>query len=86
MPRLNPAELAPVIPVPVPDDITFAEFYQIYYHDMEVRLKPASLSSKQHVFSDKILPFFGPLPMRTITTQHVRKWQSVILRQNYSNT
>ena len=86
MPRLNPKELAPVIPVPVPDDITFAEFYQIYYHDMEVRLKPASLSSKQHVFSDKILPFFGPLQMRTITTQHVRKWQSVILRQNYSNT
>mgnify|MGYP002519690502 FL=1 len=86
MPRLNPKEHAPVIPASVSDDITFAEFYQIYFHDMEVRLKPASLSSKQHVFSDKILPFFGSLRMRDITTQHVRKWQSVILRQNYSNT
>ena len=86
MPRLNPKEHTPVIPVEVPDDITFADFYQIYYHDMEVRLKPASLSSKRHIFSDKILPFFGPLPMRAVTTQHVRKWQSVILRQNYSLT
>lgn len=86
MPRINPVEHTPVIPVEIADDITFADFYQIYYHDMEVRLKPASLSSKKHVFSDKILPFFGPLPMRAITTQHVRKWQSIILRQNYSNT
>lgn len=82
----TPKEPAPVIPVAVSDDITFAEFYDIYYHDMELRLKPASLFSKQHIFTDKILPFFGRLPMRSITTQHVRKWQSVILRQNYSRT
>ena len=75
---------APVIPKAVSPDITFSEFYEIYYHDMEVRLKPSSLDSKQHIFSEKILPFFGPLPMRAITTQHIRKWQSVILRQNYS--
>lgn len=86
MARITPKEHAPVIPVDISDDITFAEFYDIYYHDMEVRLKPASLSSKRHIFADKILPFFGSLPMRAITTQHVRKWQSVILRQNYSNT
>ena len=76
----------PVIPENITADITFADFYSIYLHDMEVRLKPASLSSKQHIFSEKILPFFGSLPMRGITTQHVRKWQSVILRQNYSAT
>lgn len=75
-----------IIPDTVPEDITFADFYRIYLHDMEVRLKPASLSSKRHIFSDKILPFFGSLPMRDITPQHVRKWQSVILRQNYSVT
>lgn len=86
MPRITPSEHAPVIPEAVPDTITFFEFYQIYFHDMEVRLKPASLASKQHIFSEKILPFFGQLPMRAITTQHVRKWQSIILRQNYSNT
>ena len=86
MARITPKNHAPIIPEAVSPDITFAEFYQIYYHDMEVRLKPASLWSKQNIFSDKILPFFGSLPMRAITTQHVRKWQSIILKQNYSPT
>ncbi len=86
MARITPKEHTPVVPVTVSEDITFAEFYDIYYHDMELRLKPASLFSKQNIFTDKILPFFGPMPMRAISTQHVRKWQSVILRQNYSST
>ena len=86
MPRLSPKTQLPVIPDTVSPDITFYEFYQIYYHDMEVRLKPSSLSSKRHIFSDKILPFFGPLPMCLITPQHIRKWQSIILKQNYSET
>lgn len=83
-PENSPETHTPVSPVPVSPDITFSEFYRIYYHDMEVRLKPTSLDSKRRIFSEKILPFFGPLPMRVITTQHVRKWQSVILKQNYS--
>ena len=86
MPKITPKNKPPVIPESIPADITFADFYLIYLHDMEVRLKPSSLSSKKHIFSEKILPFFGSLPMRSITTQHVRKWQSVILRQNYSVT
>ena len=86
MPLSNAKNPAPTIPETIPADITFADFYRIYLHDMELRLKPASLSSKQHIFSEKILSFFGPLPMKGITTQHVRKWQSVILRQNYSPT
>lgn len=84
MPRITPTEHAPIIPQAISETITFAEFYDIYFQDMEVRLKPSSLSSKRHIFSQKILPFFGRLPMCAITTQHVRKWQSVILRQNYS--
>ena len=86
MSKINPGKYAPILTQNIPDDITFSEFYQIYFHDMEVRLKPSSLSSKKHIFADKILPFFGPLPMRSITTHHVRKWQSIILKQNYSNT
>lgn len=86
MPKNTNEHPAPLMPDTVPADITFAAFYDIYLRDMELRLKPASLSSKQHIFSEKILPFFGPLPMRAVTTQHVRKWQSVILRQNYSIT
>lgn len=74
------------IPASVSPDITFAAFYRLYISDMEVRLKPASLSSKRYIFSEKILPFFGTMLMKNVTAQHVRKWQSVILRQNYSPT
>lgn len=86
MPRINAKTQIPVTPETIAPDITFSDFYRIYYHDMEVRLKPSSLSSKQQIFSGKILPFFGPLPMREITPQHIRKWQSIILKQNYSDT
>lgn len=74
----------PVIPDSVSPDITFQEFFNIYFQDMQVRLKPATVSSKQRMFKQKILPFFGSLPMNAITPQHIRKWQSVILKQNYS--
>ena len=70
----------------IPEDITFSQLYQIYLQDMEPRLRPTTLLSKKHVFSDKILPFFGELRMRTITSAHVRAWQTVILRQGYSPT
>lgn len=86
MAKITAKNHAPIIPESIPADITFADFYRIYYADMEVRLKPSSLSSKQHIFAEKILPFFGTLPMRDITAQHVRKWQSIILKQNYSST
>lgn len=86
MPKISTGEGSPAALPDIPADIRFADFYPIYYKDMEARLKPASLVTKERIFREKILPFFGPLPMAKITTQHVRKWQSVILRQNYSET
>ena len=62
MSKINPGKYAPILTQNIPDDITFSEFYQIYFHDMEVRLKPSSLSSKKHIFADKILPFSAHFP------------------------
>ena len=76
--------IMPFIPENISPDITFQEFFYIYFQDIQVRLKPATISSKKRIFQQKILPFFGPLPMNEITPQHIRKWQSVILKQNYS--
>lgn len=63
-----PEELSPAI--------TFQEFADIYQADMAARLKPSTLSGKKRIIRDKILPYFGTLPMCKITVQHVRKWQS----------
>ena len=70
--------------IPLTPDITFREFYDVYLQDARVRLKPATLISKQRIFSQKILPFFGSMTMNQISVAHVRKWQTIILRQNYS--
>lgn len=74
--RKAPDKLSPAI--------TFQEFADIYQTDMAARLKPSTLSGKKRIIRDKILPYFGPLPMCRITVQHVRKWQAIILKQNYS--
>lgn len=76
--------MIPVIPETISPDITFQEFFPIYFQDIQVRLKPSTIASKRRIFHQKILPFFGALRMKEITTQHIRKWQSIILKQNYS--
>ena len=60
MPRINAKTQIPVTPETIAPDITFSDFYRIYYHDMEVRLKPSSLASKKQIFSRKT-PLSGKL-------------------------
>lgn len=83
---MSKTNFAPIIPDNISPDITFHEFFDIYFQDVNVRLKATTIASKKRIFTQKILPFFGPLPMNEITPQHIRKWQSVILKQNYSPT
>ena len=74
------------IPESLPPNIPFADFYQIYYSDMEGRLKPTSLFIKNSIICDKVLPDFGPIPMNAISPQFLRRWQNGLLAQNYSDT
>lgn len=78
--------MTPEMPEIISPDITFQEFFDIYFQDVKVRLKATTIASKKRIFKQKILPFFGSLQMNEITPQHIRKWQSVILKQNYSLT
>ena len=84
MPKLMTSQDKPMTLADLSPTITFQEFADIYQTDMSVRLKPSTLSGKKRIIRDKILPYFGSLPMCKITVQHVRKWQSIILKQNYS--
>lgn len=81
---MTTGNIIPIIPEAMSPDITFQEFFSIYFQDVKVRLKPSTIASKKRIFHQKILPFFGTLSMNEITPWHVRKWQSVILKQNYS--
>ena len=56
-----------VVPDSLPPDILFSDFYEIYYSDMEGRLKPTSLFIKNAIIKDKVLPKFGSIPMNKIS-------------------
>lgn len=75
-----------IVPESVTPDILFADFYRVYYSDMEGRLKQTTLAQKDAVIRAKILPTFGSLPMRAITPQIIRRWQNGLLAGNYSDT
>ena len=84
MPKIIHSGSLPIIPENISPAISFRDFVAIYQEDMAARLKPSSIEGKRHIITEKILPFFGDLPMCKITTQHVRRWQSILLKQNYS--
>lgn len=75
-----------VIPDALTPDILFSDFYQIYYSDMVGRLKPTSLAIKNAIIQDKVLPVFGGFSMNEISPQFIRRWQTDLLSQGYSDT
>lgn len=75
-----------VVPNALTPDILFSDFYQIYYSDMVGRLKPTSLAIKNAIIHDKVLPVFGAVPMNEISAQFIRRWQTELLSQDYSDT
>lgn len=75
-----------IIPEAVSSDILFADFYRIYYSDMEGRLKSTTLALKHSIVCDKILPTFAALPMNAITPQIIRRWQTELLSKGYKDT
>lgn len=75
-----------ITPETVPPDIRFADFYRIYLADMEGRLRQTTLFRKNSIICDKVLPTFASVPMNKISPQLVRKWQTALLSQGYSDT
>ena len=75
-------------------DITmpFASFVEIYFEDMSHRLRENTIIQKRYVVDQKLLPYFGTLPLNEITPANVRKWQNTLIAyrddkgQPYSET
>ena len=67
-------------------DILFKDFYQLYYADMQGRLKSTTLDTRHKTVQTKILPFFGELAMSDITPATIRTWQNLLLSNSYSST
>lgn len=69
-------------------DMKFKSIVELYMEDCEARLKPTTYAGKQFLIGAHVLPYFGSMPINTITPTTIRKWQTKLISdpRNYSET
>lgn len=67
-------------------DINFENFVQIYYEDIEHRLRENTMRTKKFIIDLKIIPYFKNKKMNEIKALDVRAWQNALMKKGYSQT
>lgn len=67
-------------------EMTFKSLYSLYHSDMESRIKKTTMETKEYIVNSKILPFFEKMKVKDIKPIHIRKWQTDLLKMEYSKT
>lgn len=67
-------------------NMKFEDFLEIYYADMETRLREHTIRTKKYIIDLKILPTFAKKKMSEISASDVRKWQNELLSKGYTQT
>lgn len=67
-------------------EMTFKSLYSLYHSDMESRIKKTTMETKKYIVNTKILPFFEKMKVKDIKPVHIRKWQTDLLKMEYSKT
>lgn len=60
-------------------NMVFANFKEIYYKDLQSRLKLNTWQTKCHIIEKKILPYFKDKKMNEIYPKDIIQWQNVML-------
>ncbi len=63
----------------------FSSFTEIYLQDMAHRLRASTVQGKRYIIREKILPYFGNLPISRIRPCDVRSWEAALLRDAKAN-
>ena len=66
--------------------MTLADFWEIYKADMEKRLRKTTMKQKEYVMNDKVLPYFGKMPINEITAPMICKWQGEMMEKGFKPT
>ncbi len=64
-------------------DISFENFVEIYFADMENRLRESTIINKRYVFDLKVTPYFKHKKMCEIQTSDIRAWQNELIKKGY---
>ena len=67
-------------------DINFENFVQIYYEDMEHRLRENTMRTKKFIIDLKIIPYFKNKKMNEIKASDVRAWQNALILSRLVDT
>lgn len=67
-------------------DINFENFVEIYFKDMEHRLRESTIINKRYVFDLKVTPYFKNKKMCEIKASDVRAWQNALIKKGYAAT
>lgn len=67
-------------------DINFGNFVEIYFKDMEHRLRESTIINKRYVFDLKVTPYFKNKKMCDIKASDVRAWQNALIKKGYAAT
>ena len=59
-------------------EMRFSDFIDIYFKDMEQRLKRSTISNKRFMVDLKITPYFGKMPLNEIGPTDIRAWQNTL--------
>ena len=57
-------------------DMLFGDFIELYFEDMNHRLKESTIRGKRFMVDTKVTPVFGKRPVCEITPTDIRKWQN----------
>lgn len=64
--------------------MSFAAFYEIYLDHCKQKIKPSTIKTKNNIFTHRILPYFGNMPLNSIKADTIRRWQNELTQQNLS--
>lgn len=68
--------------------MTFKAFVELYFEDIQHRLKESTIITKKYIVDDKLMPYFGSKKMSDISVADIRKWQAELMarEKGYSKT
>lgn len=67
-------------------DINFENFVEIYFKDVENRLRQNTMVTKKYIVDLKITPYFKNKKLNEIRVSDIREWQNMLLKEDYSPT
>lgn len=67
-------------------DMLFGSLVDLYFADMENRLKGSTMDTKRNVMYNHVLPYFKGRKVNEITAPDVRQWQNTITEKGFSQT